>query len=222
LPKLQPWSSLSSRSHEYRYMLFFGGVISTRVIKLYLWLMHGKTVIASKASDLEVLARAREQRPLLRRQMGLLRVHPHGCRIVCDLPVETKSLPHSLSALQDVRHHVSDQSGLGRPHYGWVAHVTGCGTCTSLLWGLRLRTIDVGLLHTAILTSLVGASRRSRRSTRSRPAGHQSTDLLLDPLHGRLLVVRSRLQSGGGPSKQAHCNNVLSEKLTSKLVSSKI
>jgi len=31
--------------------------------------MHGKTIIASKASDLEVLARAREHRPLLRRQM---------------------------------------------------------------------------------------------------------------------------------------------------------
>jgi len=48
---------------------FFGGVISTRLIKLYLWLMHGKTIIVSKASDLEVLARAREHRPLLRRQM---------------------------------------------------------------------------------------------------------------------------------------------------------
>ena len=36
---------------------------------LYLWLMHGKTIIVSKASGLEVLARAREHRPLLRRQM---------------------------------------------------------------------------------------------------------------------------------------------------------
>src|SRR5438094_5246484 len=39
----------------------------------------------------------------------------------------------------------------------------------------------------------------------ARAAGHQSTDLLLAPLHGRLLVLRLRLQSGGGPSEEAPC-----------------
>src|SRR5207245_8680099 len=117
--------------------------------------------------------------------------------------VDTKSLPHSLSALQDVRHHISDHSGQCRPHYGWVAHDTSGGTCTSLLWGLRLRTIDVGPLHNAILTSLVGASRRFTPLYPISPDGHQSTDLLLAPPHAGLLVLRSRLQSGGGPSKQA-------------------
>lgn len=39
----------------------------------------------------------------------------------------------------------------------------------------------------------------------ARAAGHQSTDLLLAPLHGRLLVLRPRLQSGGGPSEEAPC-----------------
>src|SRR5437867_11276836 len=86
---------------------------------------------------------------------------------------------------------------------GWVAHGSGGGTCSCLRWGLRLWTIYVRPVHTAILPSLVCASRRFTPLYPISPDGHQSTDLVLAPPHAGLLVLRSRLQSGGGPSKQA-------------------
>ena len=44
--------SLIAIPSSYRYILFFRGVVQTRAIRLYLWVMRGKTVITSRASDL--------------------------------------------------------------------------------------------------------------------------------------------------------------------------
>jgi hypothetical protein len=52
----------------YGYMFFFGGVLSTRAIKLYLYVMRGKTVIASKTDYLEKMAKGSGHNLLLKRQ----------------------------------------------------------------------------------------------------------------------------------------------------------
>src|SRR5690242_4438861 len=53
----------------YGYMFFFGGVLSTKAIKLYLFLTRGKTVITSKTADLEAIRAGKGWNLGLKRQL---------------------------------------------------------------------------------------------------------------------------------------------------------
>ena len=139
-------------------MFFFGGVVSTRAIKLYLFILRGKSVVSSKSEDLHQVEKGKGHKLSLRRQavyfLFILTVvesfafylSRHGVFPV----VSPLSRTSDVIALITQDYITLTMSGslmvpvvaLALPYFG----------------GLRLRTIDVGPFHTSLLTFVVGAS----------------------------------------------------------------
>src|SRR5207249_7225672 len=62
----------------FAYMYFFGGVVSTKAIKLYLFITKGTHVISSKASELAAVQASRGLKLKLRRRSEERRVGKEG------------------------------------------------------------------------------------------------------------------------------------------------
>ncbi len=139
-------------------MFFFGGVLSTRAMRLYLYVMRGKSVVASKSADLEKISEGKGLGLLLRRQVVYfafilaevvsfaIYLSKHGVLpIVSPLTRTTDVI--SLITQDYITLTMSGSLmvpvvALALPYFG----------------GLRLRTIDAGPFHTTVLTFVVGIS----------------------------------------------------------------
>ena len=139
-------------------MYLFGGVVSTKAIKLYLFITRGRTVIAARSSELAAARNGSGFTVGLRRQatyfLFILAVvvsfaiylSKHGV-----LPVASPLARSSdvISAITQDYFTLAIFGSLMVPIVALTLPYFG---------GLRLRTIDVGPFHTTILTFVVGAS----------------------------------------------------------------
>jgi hypothetical protein len=138
-------------------MYLFGGVLSTRAIKLYLFITKGKHVITSKLSELEAIKISKGLKLALKRQVsyfGFLLAVVVSFAIYLSknrsLPVAQISSHSDVVSLMTQEFVTLTMAGslmipivaLALPYFG----------------GLRLRTIDVGPFHTMVLSMVVGAS----------------------------------------------------------------
>lgn len=142
----------------YLYMYLFGGVLSTKAIKLYLFITKGKHVITSKLSELEAIKLSKGLKLALKRQVtyfGFLLAVVVSFAIYLSknrsLPVVTQISRNSdMVSLMTQEFVTLTMAGslmipivaLALPYFG----------------GLRLRTVDVGPFHTTVLSMVVGAS----------------------------------------------------------------
>ncbi len=139
-------------------MYFFGGVLSTKAIKFYLFVTRGIHVIGSKHSELSKIQNSHGVRIKLRRQAMYF-----GFILAVVLPFATYESNHKdippISPFQSTTNIVSLVAqdfvvltmtaslmvpiiALALPYFG----------------GLRLRSIDVGPFHTTVLSMVIGAS----------------------------------------------------------------
>jgi hypothetical protein len=142
----------------FTYMYFFGGVISTKAIKLYLFITKGTHVIGSKTSELSTVQASRGLKLKLRRQIMYF-----GFILAVVVPFATYEANHKdippispLARTTDIVSLITQDFvtltmtaslmlplvALALPYFG----------------GLRLRSIDVGPFHTTILSMVIGAS----------------------------------------------------------------
>ena len=205
------------------YMYFFGGVLSTRAIKLYLFLTKGKHVITSRMSELEAIRAGRGLKLTLRRQLTYF---AFVLAVVVSFAIylaEHKDLPivSPLTRTSDVISLITQDfitltmSGslmipvvaLALPYFG----------------GLRLRTIDVGPFHTTILSLVVGLSGGFSLlySVLTRPVLNLVFYYLF-LFMGVCWCFAIGCNLAADPANRHIVHNVLSQRTTSKLVSSKI
>jgi hypothetical protein len=207
----------------YGLMLFIGGMVSTRTIKLYLYIMHGKTVIASKETELEDIARGKGHRLSLRRQTVYfafilavvvsfaIYLSRHSVFPSVSPVSKTPDLIWTITADYIVRA-ISGSImlavvALALPYFG----------------GLRLRTIDAGPFHTSLLTFVVGAS--GGFTLLYSLLAHPVLSLLIYYLllfMGVCWCFALGCNLAADPANRQIVRDVLSAKNTSKLVSSKI
>lgn len=142
----------------YGYMYLFGGVVSTKAIKLYLFITRGRTVITSKSSELDAVRNGSGFSVGLKRQatyfLFILAVvvsfaiylSKHGVIPVASPLVRSSD---AISVITQDYFTLSIFSSLMVPIVALTLPYFG---------GLRLRTIDVGPFHTTVLTFVIGAS----------------------------------------------------------------
>ena len=142
----------------FTYMYFFGGVVSTKAIKLYLFITKGTHVIGSKSSELSMVQASRGLRLKLRRQIMYF-----GFILAVVVPFATYEANHKDIPLISPLARTTDIVSLITQDF-----VTLTMTASLMLplvalalpyfGGLRLRSIDVGPFHTTVLSMIIGAS----------------------------------------------------------------
>jgi hypothetical protein len=142
----------------FTYMYFFGGVVSTKAIKLYLFVTQGTHVIGSKKSELSEVQTSRGLRLKLRRQIMYF-----GFILAVVVPFATYEAKHKDIPFFSPLARTTDIVSLITQDF-----VTLTMTASLMLplvalalpyfGGLRLRSIDVGPFHTTVLSMVVGAS----------------------------------------------------------------
>ena len=142
----------------FTYMYFFGGVISTKAIKLYLFITKGTHVIGSKRSELSMVQASRGVKLKLRRQIVYF-----GFILAVVVPFATYEANHKDIPLISPLARTTDVVSLITQDF-----VTLTMTASLMLplvalalpyfGGLRLRSIDVGPFHTTVLSMIIGAS----------------------------------------------------------------
>ncbi|TMI15811.1 hypothetical protein E6H35_01470 [Candidatus Bathyarchaeota archaeon] len=142
----------------FTYMYFFGGVVSTKAIKLYLFITKGTHVIGSKSSELSMVQASRGLKLKLRRQIMYF-----GFIIAVVVPFATYEANHKDVPLISPLARTTDIVSLIAQDF-----VTLTMTASLMLplvalalpyfGGLRLRSIDVGPFHTTVLSMIIGAS----------------------------------------------------------------
>jgi hypothetical protein len=142
----------------FTYMYFFGGVVSTKAIKLYLFVTKGTHVIGSKKSELSEVQTSRGLRLKLRRQIMYF-----GFILAVVVPFATYEAKHKDIPFFSPLARTTDIVSLITQDF-----VTLTMTASLMLplvalalpyfGGLRLRSIDVGPFHTTVLSMVVGAS----------------------------------------------------------------
>lgn len=207
----------------YGLTLFFGGIVSTRAIKLYLYVMRGKSIIGSKTSDLEGIARGRGHRLSLRRQVTYfgfilavvvsfaIYLSRHGV-----FPIGAQ-ITRTSDIIQLIAQDYITLTILGSLMLSVVA------LALPYFSGLRLRTIDAGPFHTSLITFLVGASGGFTLlySILARPIVSLLTYYLLIYM-GVCWSLAIGCNLAADPANRQIVRHVLSQKSNSKLVSSKI
>jgi len=142
----------------YAYMFFFGGVTSTRAIKLYLFITRGKTVITSKSEELDSIQRMRGLTIALKRQAIYF-----GFILAVVVSFAIYLSRHGVFPIVSPLARTSDVISLITQDYVTLTMfgslmIPVVALALPYFGGLRLRTIDVGPFHTTILTFVVGAS----------------------------------------------------------------
>ena len=208
----------------YGYMFFFGGVTSTRAIKLYLFLTRGKTVITSKATDLETIIAGRSWSLKPRRQ----------CIYFCFILAVVVSFAfyvvrHAVFPIASPLTNPSDIIPIVTKDYITLAMegslmIPVVTLALPYFGGLRLRTIDVGPFHTTVLTFVVGASGGFTLlySVLARPVITYLFNYYLPFFVGVCWCFAVGCNFAADASNRQIVRDVLAEKSTSKLVPSKI
>jgi hypothetical protein len=142
----------------FTYMYFFGGVVSTKAIKLYLFITKGTHVIGSKTSELSAIQASRGLKLKLRRQIMYF-----GFILAVVVPFATYEAKHKDLPFFSPLARTTDIVSLITQDF-----VTLTMTASLMLplvaltlpyfGGLRLRSIDVGPFHTTVLSTVVGGS----------------------------------------------------------------
>ena len=142
----------------FTYMYFFGGVISTKAIKLYLFITKGTHVIGSKTSELSAVQASRGLKLKLRRQIMYF-----GFILAVVVPFASYEAKHKDIPFFSPLARTTDIVSLITQDF-----VTLTMTASLMLplvalalpyfGGLRLRSIDVGPFHTTVLSMVIGAS----------------------------------------------------------------
>ncbi len=142
----------------FTYMYFFGGVLSTKAIKLYLFITKGTHVIGSKTSELSAVQTSRGLKLKLRRQIKYF-----GFILAVVVPFASYEAKHKDIPFFSPLARTTDIVSLITQDF-----VTLTMTASLMLplvalalpyfGGLRLRSIDVGPFHTTVLSMVIGAS----------------------------------------------------------------
>ncbi len=205
------------------YMYFFGGVLSTRAIKLYLFVTKGKHVITSKMSELEAIRAGKGLNLTLRRQLTYF---AFVLAVVVSFAIyltQHRDLPIAspLTKTSDVISLIT-QDFITLTMAGSLM-IPVIALALPYFGGLRLRTIDVGPFHTTVLSLVIGLSGGFSLlySFLTRPV----VSLLVYYLFlfmGVCWCFAIGCNLAADPANRHIVRNVLSQKTTSKLVSSKI
>jgi hypothetical protein len=207
----------------FTYMYFFGGVISTRAIKLYLFVTKGTHVVGSKASELSTVQSTRGLKLKLRRQVMYF-----GFILAVVVPFATYEANHKdipffspLARTTDIVSLITQDVitltmtaslmlplvALALPYFG----------------GLRLRSIDVGPFHTTVLSSVIGASGGFSLlyTALTRPVFNTLAYIYI-LLVGVCWCFAIGCNLAADSANRHIAQTVLSEKVSSRVVSSKI
>ena len=205
------------------YMYFFGGVLSTRAIKLYLLVTKGKHVVTSKMSELEAIRAGKGLKLTLRRQVTYF---AFVLAVVVSFAIylaQHKDLPiiSPLTKTSDVISLIT-QDFITLTMAGSLM-IPVVALALPYFGGLRLRTIDVGPFHTTILSIVIGLSGGFTLlySILTRPVVSVLVYYLF-LFMGVCWCFAIGCNLAADPANRHIVHNVLSQKTTSKLVSSKI
>jgi hypothetical protein len=207
----------------FTYMYFFGGVISTKAIKLYLFITKGTHVIGSKTSELSIVQASRGLKLKLRRQIMYF-----GFILAVVLPFATYEANHKDIPLISPLARTTDIVSLITQDF-----VTLTMTASLMLplvalalpyfGGLRLRSIDVGPFHTTVLSMVIGASGGFSLlyTALTRPIFNILAYIFL-LLIGVCWSFAIGCNLAAEPADRRIARIVLAEKVSSRVVSSKI
>jgi hypothetical protein len=206
----------------YAYMYFFGGFVSTRAIKLYLLITRGTHIVTSRVSELEAIKAGKGVKLNLRRQLTYF---PIILAVVISFAIYLSK--HRLPIVSSFAK-TSDVLSLITGDYITLTVIGSLmvpvvALALPYLGGLRLRTIDAGPFHTTVLTLVVGVS---GGFTLLYSIETQPTISLLT--HWSLLFMgvcwcfAIGCSLATDPANRQIVRGVLSEKTSSKLISSKI
>jgi hypothetical protein len=207
----------------FTYMYFFGGVVSTKAIKLYLFITKGTHVIGSKSSELSMVQASRGLKLKLRRQIMYF-----GFILAVVVPFATYEANHKDIPLISPLARTTDVVSLITQDF-----VTLTMTASLMLplvalslpyfGGLRLRSIDVGPFHTTILSMIIGASGGFSflYTALTRPTFSILAYLFL-LLIGVCWCFAIGCNLAADPSDRHIARVVLAQKVSSRVVSSKI
>ncbi len=207
----------------YAYMYFFGGFVSTRAIKHYLLITRGTHIVTVKVSGLESIRSGKGIRLSLRRQLTYF---PFILAVIVSFAIYL-SKHHLVPAVSPFAK-TSDVIFLITEDYITLTMlgslmVPVVALALPYLGGLRLRTIDVGPFHTTVLSLVVGVS-----------GGFTLLYSILTQPVISLLIHYLLLFMGvcwcfaigcnlpADPANRQIVRSVLSEKISSKLISSRI
>lgn len=142
----------------YGYMFFFGGVVSTRAIRLYLFLTRGKTVITSKSTDLQAISSGKGWTLRNTRQVIFF---SFILAVVVSFAFYISK--HAVFPIQSPLRNPTDAIPIIAKDYITLAMegslmIPVVTLALPYFGGLRLRTIDVGPFHTSVLSFVIGAS----------------------------------------------------------------
>ncbi len=203
-------------------MYFFGGIVSTKAIKVYLLITRGTHIITSKVSELEAIRGEKGVKLTLRRQLTYF---PILLAVIISFAIYLSK--HHLPVVSSLAK-TSDVLSLITGDYVTLTLIGSLmvpvvALALPYLGGLRLRTIDVGPFHITILSLVVGIS---GGFTLLYSIETQPTILLLT--HWLLLFMgvcwcfAIGCTLAADPANRQIVRYVLSEKTSSKLISSRI
>jgi len=204
------------------YMYFFGGFVSTKAIKLYLLITRGTHIVTSRVSELEAIRVGRGLKLTLRRQLTYF---PIILAVVTSFAIYLSK--HHLPVVSSLTK-TSDLFSLITGDYMTLAiagslMVPVVALALPYLGGLKLRTIDVGPFHTTLLSLVVGISGGFTLlySVLTQPVISLILHYVL-LFMGVCWCFAIGCNLAADPANRQIVRSVLSEKIESKLISSKI
>ena len=207
----------------FTFMYFFGGVVSTKAIKLYLFVTRGTHVIGSKTSELSAVQASHGLKLKLRRQIMYF-----GFILSVVVPFASYEAKHKDIPFFSPLARTTDIVSLITQDF-----VTLTMTASLMLplvalalpyfGGLRLRSIDVGPFHTTVLSMVIGASGGFSLlyTALTRPMLSVLAYVFL-LLIGVCWCFAIGCNLAADPANRHIAHIVLAEKVSSRVVSSKI
>ncbi|HZY95184.1 MAG TPA: hypothetical protein VFE98_10085 [Candidatus Bathyarchaeia archaeon] len=214
--------SLIAMPLGFLYMYLFGGVLSTKAIRLYLFITKGKHVITSKLSELEAIHGSKGLKLALTRQV---KYFGFILAVVVSFAIylsKNRGLPTvNTTRTSDILSVISQEFVLLTMAGSLMIPVVALAL--PYFGGLRLRTIDVGPFHTTVLSMVIGASGGFTLlySILARPVINEVLYYLL-LFMGVCWCFALGCNLAADPTIRHVVHTVLRQKTTSKLVSSKI
>lgn len=204
-------------------MYFFGGVLSTKAIKLYLFITRGTHVIAAKASELSRIQQSHGLKVKLRRQVMYF-----GFILAVVVPFASYEANHKDIPLISPLARTTDIVSLITQDFVTLTMTASLmipfvALALPYFGGLRLRSIDVGPFHTTVLSMIIGASGGFSLlyTALTRPVFNTLAYLFL-LLIGVCWCFAIGCNLAAEPATRHIARTVLTENVSSRVVSSKI
>ena len=178
----------------YAYMHFFGGFVSTRAIKLYLFITRGTHIVTAKVSELESIRSGQGARLTLRRQLTYF---PFIQAVIVSFAIYL-SKHHLVPVVSPLAKtsgcDLSDHRGPDHLNNVRVTDGSSSCACTSLPWWLEAsndRRWSISYDHSLTCRGSVWGFHSSLLDSHS--AHHWRSNPLPAIVHGGLLVLCDRL-----------------------------